>query len=288
MDTIFQRISILGLGLIGGSWGLSLSKHGFQGKRVGFDRTEVTRRALALGAIDETAASWEDAVREADLIILATPVGSILDLLPKLQGRVSSGALITDVGSTKEVIYRRAREIFGKNPLFLGGHPMTGKERSGLENAEAGLLTGARYVLTPLAPEHLDDPRFKAFRELLETLEARPIISDAEAHDRSAAYLSHLPQLLSSGLASLIEEEAIGKHLPLEMAAAGFRDMTRLAESPYSVWRDICLTNRKNIQAALDALIQKLEILKLHLSDLELEGEFKKALQLRQKLRDLG
>jgi len=119
-------------------------------------------------------------------------------------------------------------------------------------------------------------------------LEARPIISDAEAHDRSAAYLSHLPQLLSSGLASLIEEEAIGKHLPLEMAAAGFRDMTRLAESPYSVWRDICLTNRKNIQAALDALIQKLEILKLHLSDLELEGEFKKALQLRQKLRDLG
>jgi prephenate dehydrogenase len=165
---------------------------------------------------------------------------------------------------------------------------MSGKERSGLENAEAELLAGARYILTPLAPEHLDDPRVKAFRELLKSLEARPIISDAETHDRSAAYLSHLPQLLSSGLGSLVEEETTGEYLPLEMAAAGFRDMTRLAESPYSVWRDICLTNRENIRAALDAFIQKLEVIKLHLSDRELEGEFEKALQLRQKLRDLG
>ena len=281
-------MAIVGLGLIGGSWGLALKKAGFSGKRVGCDRPETAARAVALGAVDETAADLAAAVRGADLIVVATPVGVILELLPQLKGVVSARALVTDVGSTKRLICQRARESFGDEPLFLGGHPLAGKERSGLEHADAALFEKARYVLTPLAPEQQADARARAFASLVEALGARPYWSDASSHDRAVAFLSHLPQLLSSGLASLIAEESVEAPLPLELAAAGFRDSTRLAESPYSVWRDICLTNIENIQRALEALIEKLDSMKMHLSDRGLEREFKQALKLREKLRELN
>lgn len=287
MATHFHRISIVGLGLVGGSWGLALKQRGFTGRRVGCDARALLAEAVSAGAIDEAAEDLPTAVRNADLVILATPVGVILDLLPRLKPIVSPLALVTDVGSTKRLICQRAREIFGEEPLFLGGHPLAGKERSGLENADARLLEDARYVLTPLSPDHLSDRRVKAFSSLLETLGARPFVTDASAHDRAIAYLSHLPQLLSSALASLIAEQGAEDFLPLELAASGLRDTTRLAESPYGVWRDICLTNIENIRAALDSLIEKLEGMKLHLSDRELEREFTQALKLRERLRQI-
>jgi prephenate dehydrogenase len=286
-ETQFARIAIVGLGLMGGSWGLALKTRRYPGRRVGCDRPDVLSRAIELGAVDEGAEDVAAGVRDADLIFLAAPVGAILDLLPRLKDVVRPTALITDVGSTKRLIGQRAAEIFGDDPLFLGGHPLAGKERSGLENAEAALYEGARYVLTPLKPRHTGDPRVKAFASLLETIGARPYWSDASDHDRAVAFLSHLPQLLSSSLASLVAEENLEQKLPLELAASGFRDMTRLAESPYSVWRDICLTNIENIQHALDALIEKLESTKIHLSGRELEREFKQAARLRDKLRQI-
>ena len=168
--------------------------------------------------------------------------------------------------------------------MFLGGHPLAGKERSGVENAEATLFTNARYVLTPLEEAHLEDPRIKAFVSLVTAMGARPYVMDPARHDRALAFLSHLPQLLSSALASLIAEQSLQAGLPVELAASGFRDVTRLAESPYSVWRDICLTNLENIQQALEALVEKLEFIKRHLSDHELEGEFQQASKLREEL----
>jgi len=282
----FQHISIVGLGLMGGSWGLALKQRGFPGRRVGCDRPEVLNRALAAGAVDEGSADLLMAVRDADLIILAAPVGVILDLLPQLKEAVLPRALVTDVGSTKRLICQRAREVLGEEPLFLGGHPLAGKERSGLENADAALLENARYVLTPLSPDHLADERVKAFSSLLEALGARPFVMEASTHDRAVAFLSHLPQLVSSGVASMIAEQSAEDFLPLELAASGFRDVTRLAESPYSLWRDICLTNIENIQSALEALIDKLETMKLHLSDRELERDFKQARKLRERLRE--
>jgi prephenate dehydrogenase len=287
-NDFFHRVAIVGLGLIGGSWGLALRKHGFRGRRIGCDHPEVIHRALALGVVDEAAQDLPAALREADLVILATPVGTILELMPKLRNSASPRALVSDVGSTKRLICQRAREVLGDEPLFLGGHPMAGKESSGLENADGALFENTRYVLTPLKPEHLEDARIKAFSALLEALGARPYVSDASRHDRAIAFLSHLPQLVSSGLASLIAGESSEEKLPLELAASGFRDVTRLAESPYSVWRDICLTNIENIQRALEALIEKLESMKLHLSDRELEREFKQASKLREKLRQLN
>ncbi len=283
----FRRVAIIGLGLLGGSLGLALKKAGFSGRVAGYARREGTRRqALSLGTVDEVFPDVNEAVRGADLVILATPVAAILDHLPRLQPHLESDALITDVGSTKKRICSLAAEFYSDNPLFLGGHPMAGKEHSGIENSDARLFEKARYVLTPLKPQDLEDNRVKAFHDLITQIGARPLISDPATHDMAVAYLSHLPQLLSSGLASLIEEKRAGEGLALDVAASGFRDVTRLADSPYSVWRDICLTNTENIQLALDALIQKLESIKLHLGDRELEREFLAAHQLRDKLRE--
>jgi prephenate dehydrogenase len=287
MGTDFNRITIVGLGLIGGSWGLALKEHGAAARRVGCDKPEVLERALAAGAVDEGSPDLKAALRDADLVILATPVGSILDLLPRLKSAAWPRALVTDVGSTKRLICQRAREMFGDEPLFLGGHPLAGKERSGIENASAALFDGARYVLTPLLPNHLEDARVKAFSALVEAVGAKPFVTEASTHDRAVAFLSHLPQLVSSGLASMVADQGAEDLLPLELAASGFRDVTRLAESPYNLWRDICLTNIENIQAALDALIDKLEAMKLHLSDRELERDFARAFKLREKLREL-
>jgi prephenate dehydrogenase len=287
VDSNFHCVSIIGLGLIGGSWGLALKERGVKARRVGADRPEVLERALAAGVVDEGSADPMAAVRGADLIILATPVGMILDLLPQLKGVASPRALITDVGSTKRLICQRAREIFGDEPLFLGGHPLAGKERSGLKHASTALFVGARYVLTPLLPNHLADERVKAFSALVEKLGAKPFVTEASTHDRAMAFLSHLPQLVSTGLASMIAEQGAEDFLPLELAASGFRDVSRLAESPYNLWRDICLTNIENIQSALESLIEKLEAMKLHLSDRELERDFRQALKLREKLREL-
>ena len=288
-EPTFRRVAILGLGLLGGSFGLALKKAGFQGRIVGYARRPETRAAaLNAGAVDEALAEAIEAVRGADLVILATPVAVILDHLQRLAPHLAPRALVTDVGSTKRRICARAAELYSRDPLFLGGHPMAGKERSGLENADARLFENARYVLTPLEPEHLSDERVQAFRALVEAIGARPLTADPATHDLAVAYLSHLPQLLSSSLASMIEEKHAANELTLELAATGFRDVTRLADSPYSVWRDICLTNGENIRQALEALTQKLESMKLHLSDRELEREFQQAARLRDRLRELG
>ncbi len=268
---------------------MALKKAGFTGRIVGYARRDETRKqAIGAGAVDEGFADVAEAVSGADLVVLATPVAVILDHLPNLQPHLVAHALITDVGSTKRRICTLAAQFYGRGPLFLGGHPMAGKERSGLENADARLFENARYVLTPTKPEDLNDHRVQAFRALVTAIGARPFISDPASHDMAVAYLSHLPQLLSSGLASLIDEKHAAKDLMLEVAASGFRDVTRLADSPYSVWRDICLTNTENIQMALDALIQKLESIKMHLGDRELEREFLAAHHLRDKLREVS
>lgn len=280
-------MAIVGLGLLGGSLGLALKKVGFAGRIVGYARRAETRaQALAMGAVDEAPAEVRAAVEGADLVVLATPVAAILDHLSRFQSHFAPQALVTDVGSTKRRICEHAAKLYDQRPMFLGGHPMAGKERSGLENADTRLFENARYVLTPLKPEHSSEPRVQAFRALVVSLGARPIACNPATHDVAVAFLSHLPQLLSSGLAGLMEEKTAAGDLSLELAASGFRDVTRLADSPYSVWRDICLTNTENIQMALDALIQKLEFIKLHLGDREMEREFLAAHRLRDKLRE--
>lgn len=280
----FQRITIVGLGLIGGSWARALKRAGVPARRIGCDRPEVLKRALDAGGIDEGSPDLRSAVQNSDLVILAAPVGVILEQLPLLKAVVLPNALITDTGSTKSRICAKAREVFGQNPLFLGGHPLAGKERSGFEQAEANLFEGARYVISPLSDEQLGDERVKAFASLLKNLGARPFVADADTHDRAAAYLSHLPQLIASGLAGMILKRAGNESVPLEIAASGFREMTRLAESPYDLWKDICLTNREHIESAVKAMIEALELIRAHMDGPELEQVFSEAQKLRRRL----
>ncbi|HTV56243.1 MAG TPA: prephenate dehydrogenase/arogenate dehydrogenase family protein [Terriglobia bacterium] len=286
MEIPFQRIAIIGLGLIGGSWGLALKENAYDGLRIGCDRPETLASALAVGAIDHAQEDPLAAVSHADLVILAAPVGVILNLIPRIKTALSRRVLVTDVGSTKVAICKRARETFGDATLFLGGHPLAGKERSGIENAEAGLFRNSRYALVPQAAENLEDPRVRAFFRLLISAGAQPLVTDALSHDRAVAYLSHLPQLLSTTLAALLAEQYSQSALPLELAGTGLQDMTRLAESPYSVWRDICRTNLVNIQEAVDRLIEKLQGLRQRLSSDSLQSDFDQAGELRQELRE--
>ncbi len=238
------------------------------------------------GAIDEGHENLEAAVRGTDLIILAAPVGRISLLIPWFARQAQPSALVTDVGSVKSGICRRAKESFNSGALFLGGHPLAGKESSGIDSAEATLFAQASYALTPLRPEDMEDPRAKAFCELIRRAGARLHVTTAEVHDQVVAYTSHLPQLLSTGLASLLGELMETRSLESsDLAGPGLLDFTRLADSPYSLWRDILLTNHGNIQDALDAFIQKLEEMKLRLSERAIEQDFKRAAHLRNRLK---
>lgn len=285
-EPFFKRIAIIGLGLIGGSWALALKNMRYAAHRVGLDTPKVLKQAVESGAVHEGARDVDGAVRNADLVILATPVGKILELLPQLIISAPPHALITDVGSTKQRIAQHAKELSAGGPLFLGGHPLAGKEHSGFEYADAELFRDACYAIVPPSDTAMKDARAKAFVSLVKSLGAKPCVMDAASHDEAAAYLSHMPQLLSTGLAGMVAEKTGQNGLSLELAGSGFRDLTRLAESSYSMWRDICLTNIENIQAALDAMILKLDTIKTHLSTRELEREFDQARRLRQKLHE--
>ena len=283
-----RRVAIVGVGLIGGSLGLALRKHGFTGTITGVGRRETLEKARAGGVIDEAQEQLEDGIRAADLVFLATPIATILDLLPRIQAAAAPQALITDAGSTKARIADRALEVFGEpgaaSPLFICGHPMAGSEKRGVLHASADLFQAATWILTPSRREHLDASVAVEFRRWIELIGARPLVMDAELHDEIVAFTSHLPQLVATALASVVLERAGDDNLRL--AGGGLRDTTRLAESPYSVWRDICLTNSSNIEAALDAMIERLEELRGHLRTRELQHEFEAGLRLREKLQE--
>ncbi|MGH9455666.1 MAG: prephenate dehydrogenase [Terriglobia bacterium] len=284
--TPFRRIAIVGTGLMGGSWGLALKAAGFRGVRIGIDCRSTLERALQRGAIDESHENLEAAVHGTDLIVLAAPVGRISLLIPWFARQAQPTALVTDVGSVKFEICRRAKESFDSGALFLGGHPLAGKETSGIDSAEATLFAKATYALTPLRSEDMEDPRAKAFCELIRRFGAQPHVTTAEIHDEVVAYTSHLPQLLSTGLTSLLDERGEADCIESsKLAGPGLLDFTRLADSAYSLWRDILLTNRGNIQNALDAYIQKLEDMKLRLSERALEQDFKRGAHFRNRLK---
>ncbi|MFQ5695261.1 MAG: prephenate dehydrogenase [Terriglobia bacterium] len=282
----FSRVSILGCGLIGGSFALGLKASGFKGEIVGWDKEDVLPRARQTGAIDHGTTDVKEAVAGADLVYLATPVTLILELLPVVGREARPGALITDAGSTKARICRLAREAVREGVFFLGGHPMAGKEASGIDNAEAKLFDGAKYVVIQEAEEakEANDAK-KEFFDWVRRLGAEPVTMDAETHDWAVALVSQAPQLLSTALASVVWDETDEDGLPLSLAGGGFRDMTRLAGSPYDLWRDICLTNSENIGRALERLAQRLERLRTLLRSKELEEEFEKARQTYETLR---
>ena len=279
-----RQITVCGVGLIGGSLGLALRKAGFTGRLVGYGRPATIEKAQRRGAIDCGFSNLAEAVADADVVYLSTPILTILELLGKLPSLVKEEALITDAGSTKAVICERGAKLFPSRPWFVGGHPMAGKETTGIDSADADLFQGARYALTPHSRHHLDPPVARSFMAWLDRIGARVLVLDAELHDEIVTWTSHLPQLVSTALAVAVMDNV---KLPedLELSGGGLRDASRLADSAYNVWRDICFTNAENLEQALTAFTQALEHLRDNLRSRELEQIFERANELRRRLK---
>jgi prephenate dehydrogenase len=243
-----QHVAILGLGLMGASLGMAV--RATDRNVVGYDRDQgVTEQALAYGAIDICARTAQDAVAEAELVVLAAPVLAIRDLLEAIREALPSGALVTDVGSVKSPVTVWAKEYLPEPDLFVGGHPMTGREQSGVEAALPDLYTGCVWCLTPstfTAPSAV-----RGVAGLTRELGAHPYLLDTATHDTLAAVVSHLPLIAAT---ALVLTASRSTHWPAAqaLAAGGFRDTTRVAGGNSSMARDICLTNQQAILDMLD------------------------------------
>jgi len=280
-----QQITIIGTGLIGGSLGLALKKSGFRGRVVGCDKKEVLAQAKKMKAVDAGVADPGEAIAGSEVVVLAAPVGQIMDLIERLGPRLGPQALLTDVGSTKVEIVARARAVFGADAprRFLGGHPVAGREHAGIEHADAGLFQDAPWLFTPQPGQKAEDGLSGEILKLVERVGAKPVVLDAERHDRLCAWMSHLPQMLSTALAAAIEEE-FGDAAELKaVSGRALSDMTRLAASPYAMWRDIALTNSTNIETSLLRLEQKLAHIRENLRTVELREEFDAANAFRHR-----
>lgn len=251
------RVTIVGLGLMGGSLVAAL-KAGQACREVQgvARRPETIAEALARGFIDTGTLDLAAGVRESDIVVLATPVRATMELIPRLGPFLSPGCLLMDVGSTKAAIVETMERL--PAPVQpLGGHPVCGKETSGIEAADANLYRAAAFVLSPLprtSPEAL-----ALARELVDAVGAWPLIMDAHRHDRLLAVVSHLPYLLSLGLVATAEELAQGDGMVWDVAASGFRDTSRLACSDVRMMLDILLTNREAAGEMLSRFREKLD-----------------------------
>ena len=279
-----RQITIIGTGLIGGSFGLALKKRGFTGQIVGCDRAPVLKRARDKGAIDGAHTDPAAAVQGSQLVLLAVPVGAIVELIGRLGPSLPAKTLLTDVGSTKAEVLARAAATFGKQAgrRFLGGHPMAGKEQAGVEASDPDLFHGAVWFVTPTPGQKMFEGVSGEFLEWVEKIGAGVASMDADAHDQLCGWISHLPQLISTALAATLVDE-YGEEAPLlETGGRALREMTRIAGSPYSMWRDIALTNKKNIRHALLKLEQRLAHIRENLDTKELALEFERAHNLRK------
>ncbi|MGH9641321.1 MAG: prephenate dehydrogenase, partial [Terriglobales bacterium] len=271
-------------GLIGGSLGLALKKRHLAARVVGCDRAPVLKRAKDCGAIEKGYTNVSEAVQGSDLVVLATPVISIIELIERLGSSIPARTLVTDVGSTKEEIVRRAVKSFGRTAgqRFLAGHPMAGKESSGVEFADADLFQGAAWLFTPLPRQNPYAGPCGEFLHCVEKIGARVALLDPAEHDRFCAWISHVPQMISTALAATLVDE-FGVDAPLlDIGGRALRDLTRISGSPYSMWRDIAITNRRNISDALHKLEQRLAHIRENLDTRELAAEFERAHELRK------
>lgn len=275
-----RTVAIAGVGLIGGSFALALRQAGFDGAILGV-RSRSADEALKLGVIDE-AVSLDEACRGADLLYLAQPVKAILRTLEVISPSIPATCLVTDAGSTKAEICRRAVEC--GIPSFLGGHPMAGKESSGVSAADPAIFRGRTYVLTPLNGDLASHPVAAEFQNWIQRIGSEVTLLSPDEHDRIVAFTSHLPQVLSSCLGALLADESLHCN-DLRVSGTGLRDTTRLALSSYDVWADILSTNQEGIERAITKYIDKLNFFRQNLTNPALCEEFDKASRLAVALR---
>jgi prephenate dehydrogenase len=289
-----KRVTIIGLGLMGGSLGLALRHAGLAGHIVGCGRPELQRRAIEMSAIDTGCTDAVESVAGSDFVFLCTPVETSIALLQRIAPHLHPEALVTDVGSTKSAFASAAREIFGPtaNQRVLPGHPLAGREVSGLEYAAADLWANCIWVLTPLQDAGSASggsaapiASHQALHSALEKIGARVVFTTPDEHDRTLAYTSHLPQMLSTVLA-LTLEQAFGAGNPaLQIHAGGLRDMLRLARSEPSMWEQIATSNHQNIAEAMQQMEAELKALRESLGSPEFRTKFEQAREFAKFLK---
>jgi prephenate dehydrogenase len=284
---MMERVLIIGTGLIGASTGLALRMAGFAGRIDGWDVSSLEMAAaVQMRAIDGRAGSREDAVelaRLADVIVLAVPVLAIKDWMQQLVTVLGEGQLVTDVGSTKLEIVELAGQLFEREGAasFLPGHPMAGKESGGALLAEGGLFDGAMWLFTPTRQEMTSIE--KEWRGWVGCFGARTLDMEAARHDELCAWVSHLPQMLSTALSALLEERFGDAPEIAAIGGRALRETTRLGASPYSMWRDVAMTNTGPVADTLFALEQRLAHVRENLRTPELRDEFALANRFRQR-----
>jgi prephenate dehydrogenase len=294
-EHLIRRVAILGTGLIGGSFALALRKNLTDIFISGWDRPEVVREKETRSVFDETfSGNLNPALAKADLIYIALPIAVTLDLFSEIARHAPASALVTDACSTKLRIMEESAQLFSRNnggAIFLGGHPMAGKELSGIAAADAELFQGHTYALIAegdaIATPTASEPRIAAFVKILEKIGAQPLWIGAQQHDYAVGLASHLPQLAAVALASFLYDRLDENGLPITLAGPGLRDSLRLAGSPYSTWRDIVLTNKELLSASLDLFARRLDDLRERLGSRDLEADFDAANELYKLLRSL-
>lgn len=277
-----MRIAIIGLGLIGGSIGLALKQADWQkAEIVGYvRRSELRPMALSSGAVDNVESSLKATVRGADLIIIATPVLTIKDIFSQIAADLPPDSIVTDTASTKVQVMRWAEELLPPRTSFVGGHPMAGKETSGIKAAEADLFHNCVYCLTPAT--QAKPAAVQTVADMVKTLGATPLTIGAEEHDNLVAGISHLPLLLSIALVSATTQSPSWEQMS-KLAASGYRDLTRLASGNPEVNAHICLSNQASIISWIDKFSGELQRLRKFLANGD--GEIEKLLVMASEAR---
>ncbi len=260
-----ERVAIIGIGVIGGSLALAW-KERLPGLHItGCDRPDVLKQALRRGVIQHASASLSEAVRDVDAVFLAVPLNAMAPVMHSIAPHLKRNAFVTDVGSVKQPIIDEANRLLPEATCFIGGHPMTGSEQSGLAGADAFLFENTLYILCP--NDTGDTEHYPALTNLVEGTGARVFTLNARQHDRIVARVSHLPQLLATALVNIVADQKDLNPATLQLAAGGFRDMTRIASSPFGMWSAVLEANRNDVNLALDSIINLLRSIQEQLQE---------------------
>lgn len=300
MGIYFKRITIIGVGLIGGSLARVFKEKGLAGEIYGIGRSEENlAKAKSLGLIDhyfietfeipplvkEGKGGIYSAVRDSELVVLSSPVGTFLRIVKNISPHLSKGTIITDVGSVKGNLVREIEDVLPEGVSFVGGHPIAGKESSGIVAASGDLFKGEKCILTPT--DKTDKEALRVMRYIWEEAGSEVVFMDPDLHDKVFGVVSHLPHVIAYALINTVARMDFEGADPFSLSGRSFKDLTRIASSPPELWGDICLYNRGNLLNAIDNFVVVLKTLREYLEKRNGEGllrEFEKAKRIKENL----
>jgi prephenate dehydrogenase len=280
----FEKVFIVGVGLIGGSLALAIKKEGLARTVWGISREpDQLEQAVARGAIDTYVTELSKGAEGADVVVLATPVGLFEAIAQDLGPRLAPGCIVTDVGSTKGILVQQMERILPDTISFVGGHPIAGKEKSGIDDASMDLFKGARCILTPTP--NTDTQALEKIKNLWKQIGSEVMLMDPNDHDRVFGAISHLPHMAAYALVNATMDLLNQDKEFFSFSAGGFKDFTRIAASSPEMWRDICLQNGENIVASIETYEKVLKRIKDFIRNHDAQGlfeEFQRAKKLRE------